>query len=129
MPRLKTLYDLRVRFQRVFDTAPDRRTAFRLLAGVWLDILDHFPAMDSFIATFDRWQDAILAYFDAGKTSGPVEGINNKARVIVKRAYGIKSAESLWTRLILDLNRASEVVTYTLDQVQELVAGFRAVFA
>jgi transposase len=32
-----------------------------------------------------------------------VEGINNKARVITKRSYGLKSAESLGTRLILDL--------------------------
>ena len=31
-----------------------------------------------------------------------MEGINNKARVITKRTYGLKSAESLWTRLILD---------------------------
>lgn len=129
MPRLRTLYDLRVRFQHIFDTSPDRRAASRSLAGVWLAILDHFPTMESFIATFERWEDAILAYFDAGKTSGPVEGINNKARVIVKRAYGLKSAESLWTRLILDLNRAGDVVTYTLDQIQELVAGFRAAFA
>jgi hypothetical protein len=26
--------------------------------------------------------------------------------VITKRAYGLKSADNLWTRLILDLNRA-----------------------
>jgi transposase len=129
LPRLRTLYEIRVRFQRIFDTAPDRRRAFRLLIGLWLDILDHFPDMESFIATFERWEDAILAYFDAGKTSGPVEGINNKARVIVKRAYGLKSAGSLWTRLILDLNRAGEMVTHTLDQIHELIAGVRAAFA
>lgn len=129
LPRLRTLYDIRVRFQRIFDTAPDRRAASRSLAGVWLAILDHFPDMDRFIATFERWEEGILAYFDAGKTSGPVEGINNKARVIVKRAYGVKSAGSLWTRLILDLNRAGEVVTHTVDQIHELIAGIRAAFA
>lgn len=129
LPRLRTLYDIRVRFQRIFDTAPDRRRAFRLLVGLWLDILDHFPAMGSFIATFERWEEAILAYFDARRTSGPVEGINNKARVIVKRAYGLRSAGSLWTRLVLDLNRAGDAVTHTIEQIQQLVAGFRAVFA
>jgi hypothetical protein len=30
-----------------------------------------------------------------------VEGINNKARVITKRADGVKSAKSLWDRLVL----------------------------
>jgi transposase len=129
LPRLRTLYDIRVRFQRIFDTAPDRRRAFRLLIGLWLDVLDHFPAMESFLATFERWEDAILAYFDAGKTSGPVEGINNKARVIVKRAYGLKSAVSLWTRLVLDLNRAGQVVTHTIERMHELIARVRAAFA
>ena len=127
-PRNSYLYDIRVRFQRIFDTAPDRRAALRQLVGLWLDILDEFPAMDRFIATFERWEGAILAYFDGRQTSGPVEGINNKARVIVKRAYGLKSAASLWTRLVLDLNRSKDVVRHTIEQVRGLVAGFRAAF-
>ena len=58
-----------------------------------------------------------------------MEGINNKARVITKRAYGLKSAASLWNRLILDLNRAKDVVGHTISQIQDLVAGFRALFS
>jgi hypothetical protein len=99
------------------------------LTGLWLDILDHFPGMEPFICTFERWQEEILNYFEARQTSGPVEGINNKARVIVRRAYGLKSAESLWSRLILDLNRGKDVVRHTIGQIQELVAGFRAIFS
>ena len=129
LPRLRTLYDLRVQFRQIFDTAPDRRTALRSLVGLWLDLLDHFPAMDRFIRTFERWQDEILNYFDARQTSGPVEGINNKARVIVKRAFGLKSADSLWTRLVLDLNRAKDVGTRTIGQIRDLVIGFRAIFS
>jgi hypothetical protein len=45
--------------------------------------------------------------------------------VIVERAYGLKSADSPWTRLILDLNRGKEVVRHTIGQLRELVAGFR----
>jgi hypothetical protein len=63
------------------------------------------------------------------KASGPVAGINNKARVIVKRAYGLKSADSLWTRLVLDLNWAGEVVRHTTAQVREMAAGFRRLFS
>ena len=58
-----------------------------------------------------------------------MEGINNKARVILKRSYGLKEVNSLWTRLVLDLNRAKEAVKYTLSQIQELVLGFRTLFA
>jgi transposase len=118
-----------VRFQQIFDTAADRRKAHRALIELFLDMLDHFPELESFIRTFEHWQEEILNYFDAGQTSGAVEGINNKARVILKRAYGLKEVDSLWTRLVLDLNRAKEVVKYTLGQVQELVLGFRILFA
>ena len=129
LPRLRTLHEARVRFQRIFDAAADRRKALRSLTGLWLDLLDDFPEMEPFICTFERWQEEILNYFDARQSSGPVEGINNKARVIVKRAYGLKSADSLWSRLILDLNRAKDVVRHTVGQVREMVAGFRAIFS
>jgi transposase len=129
LPRLRTLYEIRVRFQQIFDTAPDRRKALRSLVGLWLDILDHFPGLEAFIRTFEAWQEEILNYFEAGQTSGPVEGINNKARVIVKRAYGLKSADSLWSRLILDLNRARDVVWHTAGRIRGLVVGLRAIFS
>ena len=101
----------------------------RELVWLWMDVLEHFPALDAFIRTFEAWQDEILNYFDARQTSGPVEGVNNKARVIVKRAYGLKSADSLWTRLVLDLNRAKDVVVQTIGQIQTLVADFRVIFS
>src|SRR5947209_15428317 len=129
LPRLRTLYALRLRFQQIFDTAKDRRQAQRALMGLFLDMLDFSTELDGFIKTFEHWQEEILNYFDARQTSGPVEGINNKARVILKRAYGLKSGDSLWTRLILDLNRGTEVVSYTLGHIRELVLGLRAVFS
>jgi transposase len=129
LPRLRRLYEIRVRFQEIFDTAGGRRQALRWLNGLWMEVLEHFPGMDPFICTFEAWQDEILNYFEGRQTSGPVEGINNKARVIVKRAYGLKSADSLWTRLVLDLNRAKDVVAQTIGQIQLLVAGFRAIFS
>ena len=129
LPRLRALYDLRVRFQQIFDTASDRGKALRSLTGLWVDVLEEFPEMDRFIRTFEAWQAEILNYFEERQTSGPVEGLNNKARVIVRRAYGLKSADSLWTRLVLDLNRGRDAVRHTIEQIRGLVAGFRAAFA
>jgi transposase len=129
LPQLRTLYEFRLRFQRIFDTAQDRRRAHRRLIDLFLDMLDFSPELDRFIKMFEQWQDEILNYFEARQTSGPVEGLNNKARVILKRAYGLKSADSLWTRLILDVNRAQDVVLYSIGQIHELVAGFRVIFA
>jgi len=120
---------MRVRFQKIFDTAANRRKGYRALLELFFDMLESFPELEAFICTFERWQDEILNYFEARQTSAAVEGINNKARVILKRAYGLKSADSLWTRLILDLNRAKDVVMYTIGQMHEVMAGFRDLFS
>jgi transposase len=129
LPRLRKLYEFRVRFQEIFDRCKARRPGHQALIGLFLDMVEEFPELNSFVRTFEAWDEQILNSFDARQTSAAVEGINNKARVIVKRCYGLKAAASLWTRLILDLNRAREVVSYTLGQVQEMVASFRLLFA
>jgi transposase len=129
LPQLRALHEFRLRFRRIFDTARGRGPAHRALLALSFDMLDEFPELAGFIRTFEAWQEEILNYFDALQTSGPVEGINNKARVILKRSYGLKSADSLWSRLILDLNRAGDVVLYTIDQLHELVAGVRFLFS
>jgi transposase len=126
---LRQLYEFRLRFQKIFDTAKGRRQAYRALLDLFLDMLDFSGELEGFIRTFEQWQDEILNYFEARQTSGPVEGLNNKARVILKRSYGLKGADSLWTRLILDVNRATDVVLYSIGQIHDLVAGFRSIFA
>src|ERR1700704_2449863 len=96
LPELRTLYELRLEFKKIFDETQDRRTAEQALTAWILKLLEAFPEMDkTFVMTYERWQQEILNYFDGRYTSGPVEGINNKARVITKRAYGLKSASSL----------------------------------
>jgi transposase len=126
---LRTLYDLRVRFKTIFDTATNRRRAALDLTRLYLDATETFPELETFFRTYEQWQEQILNYFEAGQTSGVVEGINNKARVVTKRAYGIKSADTLWTRLILDLNRAGEVVIQTIASLRELVRAVRTAFS
>jgi transposase len=129
VPGLRTLHEFRVRFQKIFDKTWDRRKALRALVGLFIDMLDFSPELEGFIRTFEQWQEAILNYFEARQTSAPVEGLNNKARVNLKRAYGLRGADSLWTRLILDVNRATDVVLYTIAQIKQLVVGFRTIFA
>ena len=43
-----------------------------------------------FFATYDEPQSGILTSLDERRTSRPVEGLNNKARVITKRCYGVR---------------------------------------
>ena len=120
---------MRVRFKAIFDTATNRRRAALALTELFMDATDAFPELDKFVCTYEHWQEQILNYFESGQTSGVVEGINNKARVVTKRAYGIKSADTLWTRLLLDLDRAGEIVVQTVASLRNLVREFRSVFS
>lgn len=129
IPQLRTLYNLRLRFKAIFDTAKTGKQAAWQLMGLYLDATDAFPELEAFFCTYEHWQDQILNYFESGQTSGVVEGLNNKARVITKRAYGLKSADTLWTRLILDVNLASNMVLQSIASLREMVRGFRAIFS
>ena len=46
----------------------------------------------TFWTTCKNWKRGNLNDFDGRYTSAAVEGINNKARVITKRCYGVKSS-------------------------------------
>ena len=118
-----------MRFKTIFDTTTERQAAGEALTKFFFDAVDAFPELAKFVRTYEKWNLLILNYFPGRLTSAAVEGINNKARVITKRAYGIKSADSLWTRLILDLNRAKDIVVHTIAGLRDLVSGFRAIFS
>ena len=128
LPMLKDVYETRARFKEIFDTAPDAATAEQQLAE--LRARTELLGLDfsKFWTTYDNWKTGILNYFDGRYTSAAVEGINNKARVITKRCYGVKSSGTLWNRLILDLNRASDAVGRSIAELRETVSGLKAVF-
>jgi transposase len=128
IPALKELYRVRLRFKEIFDTARDRITAARWLRELRRETERSGLDLSPFFETYDRWKTGILNYFDARQTSAAVEGINNKARVITKRAYGLKSADGLWNRLILDLNRASEAIGWSIEQIRQMAHGLTALF-
>ena len=52
-------------------------------------------------ASIRKHAEGILAYLDTKMTNGPVEGINNKLRVIARRAYGFHSPGALIAMLFL----------------------------
>jgi transposase len=81
-----------------------------------------------FFKTYDEHREAILAYFDDRKTSGPVEGLNNKARVVTKRCYGVKDTNTLWSRLCLDVNLAAQAAWITVQSIRALANRIREVF-
>ena len=47
--------------------------------------------------------DTITNYFISRSSSGWVEGLNNKIKVLKRRAYGVKNLGNLFRRIWLDL--------------------------
>jgi transposase len=58
---------------------------------------------DPFLKLLDTWLDLIANYFISRQTSGFVEGLNNKLKVLKRRSYGLRNVARLFQRLTLDL--------------------------
>lgn len=58
---------------------------------------------DKFLTMLENWIDKIAAYFSNRLSSGFVEGLNNKVKVLKRRCYGILQTTTLFQRLYLDL--------------------------
>ena len=127
LPELELPYHFREDVSEVFDTAVNREEAAARLEELRSVVADE-PELLKFFALYDRWRDGILAYFDGRQTSAAVEGLNTKARVITRRSYGLKSAESLWRRLVLDVNRVCVAARPTVGDLHALARSIQAKF-
>jgi transposase len=105
-PLLRKAYRLREKLTRIFDNEKHtvesgRRAIRRWMAEVRQSGLDCF---DKFLATLEERMDLITNYFISRSSSGWVEGLNNKIKVLKRRSYGIKNLANLFRRIWLDLN-------------------------
>jgi len=57
------------------------------------------PEMGKMAGTLRRHRKGILAYFRIGITSGPMEGMNNKIKVLLRKSYGLRDEEYFVLRL------------------------------
>src|SRR5262249_16030752 len=58
----------------------------------------------TFLTTLEKWMDEIANFIPDRQTSGFVEGLNNKIKVIKRRCYGILNVKHLFQRIQLDLS-------------------------
>ncbi|MFL9455865.1 ISL3 family transposase [Tolypothrix bouteillei VB521301_2] len=98
-PILKEMHDLKEKFITIFNQTNDWYTGvFKL--GMWLSkAKKYFPNSNN---TIIRWFDEIIAYFDNRTSSGIVEGINNKLKLIKRSAYGFRNFENFRIRCLLN---------------------------
>ena len=129
VPVLGQIYHLRWQATAIFDKAPNRKVAAKQLKQWIADARESGLDWEPFIKTLENHWNGILAYFDEGRSSGSVEGLNTKMRVITRRSYGIRNISTLWTRALLDVNWAAKKVGQSIAAIRELVGRIRGQFA
>lgn len=103
-PRLKQAHLFRDQLTAIFDKHITRVQAKHLFNG-WAARVkrSEVRCFDGFVKTLMTRKDEISNYFLERHTSGFVEGLNNKIKVIKRRCYGILNAGHLFQRIYLDL--------------------------
>jgi len=103
-PQLQAAYALREELTTIFETASSKVEATRAIEE-WQDRVraSGLSCFQSFLTTLDNWKDEITNYFLDRETSGFVEGLNNKIKVLKRRCYGIFNVAHLFQRIHLDL--------------------------
>ena len=100
--RLNTVYLLKESFGQLWDY--EREGWARKFFKNWRDSLkwQRLEPFEKFVAMIDRHWDGIAAYCrPENKVSlGFVEGLNNKIRVIQRRAYGLRDEEYLRLKVL-----------------------------
>ena len=105
-PKLKKVYKLSEELTKIFNTETSRNGGIRRLKN-WITKVQNsgISIFDTFIGTLEKWINEIANYFVARENSGFVEGLNNRIKVLKRRAYGIINRVHLFQRLSLDLSR------------------------
>lgn len=92
------MHELKEEFRNIFEQKTDWLTGLFNL-GTWLvRAVKYFPESRR---TIIRWLNEIIAYFDNRTTSGVVEGINNKLKLIKRSAYGFRNFDNFRMRCLL----------------------------
>jgi transposase len=96
---LKVMHELKEKIIKIFNQTSDWYSGvFKL--GMWLAKANkYFPKSNN---TIIRWFDEVIAYFDHRTTSGTVEGINNKLKLIKRSSYGFQNFENFRVRCLLN---------------------------
>ena len=103
-PQLKQAYDLQQQLTTIFDQSTSPTSAkTRIQAWIKRVARRELHCFDKFINTLGYWWQDILNYFVNRDSSGFVEGLNNKLKVLKRRCYGLFNLKHLFQRIFLDL--------------------------
>jgi len=102
---LKHAYIIRELLTCIFEKEISKADALVYL-DIWQELAEKsgFDCFKPFLTTLNQWSNEIGNYFLDRESSGFVEGLNNKIKVLKRRCYGILNIKHLKQRLSLDLD-------------------------
>lgn len=104
-PKIREAYELSEAFAAIYDAPLTKGQGKRKIRG-WMQrvVNRNVTCFHRFLKTLDTHMEEIANYFVQRRTSGFVEGLNNKIKVLKRRCYGITNRDHLFQRVYLDLN-------------------------
>jgi transposase len=113
-PYLQECYELKEELYLIFEGLYSKDEA-RMQIQNWCNRAlecqrDNESPFSSFVATYNRFEENILNYFETRASSGPVEGLNNKIKTIKRRGFGFSNVIQFAQRLFLDINLKWELL-------------------
>jgi transposase len=102
-PELKICHELKELFRLLFDTLTDREEAKQTLQ-IWIQQAEALAvkALKPFLVTLRNWFEQILNYFIGNWTNAFAEGVNNKIKLIKRRAFGYTNFDHLRLHILVE---------------------------
>lgn len=100
-PSLAIAYELKEELREIYETSTTIKMGLRKLKK-WL--LYSQIVMGKTAETLHRHLGSIANYFLNHTTSGVMEGLNNRIKLIIRQSYGFKTFESLREKLLACLS-------------------------
>jgi len=112
-PAVRQAYELRNDLTAIFEAHSTKEQAISKIEA-WMEKVgaSGLSSFERFVKLLRAHLDAITNYFRARSSSGFVEGVNTKARVLTRRCYGLFNPRRFFQRLILDLEGAPAVARF-----------------
>jgi transposase len=102
-PAIKAAYRLARELTHIYNKHHKKKTAKKKM-DQWINKVEasEVTCFKTFVKTLTKYEDYICNYFIRRETSGWVEGMNNKVKVIKRRCYGISNVKHFFQRIFLD---------------------------
>ncbi len=98
-PSLKRAHQLKEQFRMIFETVQSIEDARKQMQK-WIGKAYKEGVFPTVITHMKTWLSSILNYFHQRTTNSPSEGINNKIKLIKRRAYGFRNFAHFRLRIL-----------------------------